>query len=56
MELTEKQIQVARQVKNQYLRDWRKKNKKRCQEYSIKYWLKKAVEMGIVDDGDVNFN
>ena len=35
----------ARDVRNRYLRDWRKKNKSRVKQYNKNYWEKKAKEV-----------
>lgn len=35
---------LAREEKNKYLREWRKKNPDRVREYNRRYWRKKAAE------------
>lgn len=34
----------AREIRNAYLREWRKKNRDKCAEYRRRYWEKKAGE------------
>ena len=34
----------ARENRNAYFREWRKKNKEKCAEYRRRYWEKKASE------------
>lgn len=34
----------AREIRNAYLREWRKKNREKCAEYRRRYWEKKAGE------------
>ena len=53
MELTEKEIEIARDAKNKYMREYRKRNKKKFDDYNVRYWMRKAIEMGIVDADDV---
>lgn len=36
----------ARELQRQYLREWRKKNKDKMQQYRKNYWLKKAQGEG----------
>ena len=35
----------ARQLKNEYYRNWRKKNKDKVQEANHRYWERKAEQM-----------
>ena len=34
----------AREMKRQYLKDWRQKHKDKVKEYNAKYWKRKAVK------------
>ena len=36
----------AKEMQRQYLREWRRKNKDKMQQYRKNYWLKKAQEAG----------
>lgn len=41
-ELTPEQIAKAKEAKNAYMREWRRKHKAAAQEACLKYWLRKA--------------
>lgn len=34
----------ARDLRREYLREWRKNNKSKTREYALRYWEKKAKE------------
>lgn len=36
--------QTAKDLKNAYQREWRRKNKEKVQGYSERYWAKKLAE------------
>lgn len=43
-----KLVETIRQAKNlrrEYLKEWRAKNKDKVKEYNQRYWLKKAAEL-----------
>lgn len=43
--LTDKELQeLARQKKNEYQRNWRKKNPEAQKKYQDRYWRKRALE------------
>lgn len=39
-----------------YKREWTRKNKERVKEYKQRYWLKKAIEQGLIDPETVQNN
>lgn len=41
-ELTPEQIAKAKEARNAYMREWRRKHKAAAQEACLKYWLRKA--------------
>lgn len=40
----EKLIEKAREERNKYFREWRRKNKDKVKAINKRYWLKKALE------------
>ena len=36
--------QEAKEAMKQYMREWRKKNKEKIEQYNAQYWEKKAKE------------
>lgn len=46
--LTKKEQEAIRQAKNAYHREYLAKNKEKKKGYEQKYWLKKAVEYGLI--------
>ena len=43
--LTDKELQEkARELRNEYQRNWRKKNQEKIREYNQRYWERKAKE------------
>lgn len=46
----------ARELKNAYLREWRKKNKDKVKEHNRRYWEKKASQLEGETDGRLHQN
>ena len=45
-ELTDEQLQeLAKKIRREYQREWRKKNPDKVSEYNKRYWRRKALEM-----------
>lgn len=43
--LTDKELQEkARELRNEYQRNWRKENQEKIKEYNQRYWERKAKE------------
>ena len=38
-------LQKAREMRNAYYREWRKRNPEKVKQYQENYWLKKAKEI-----------
>lgn len=43
--MTEQEIRKAREAKNKYQREWRRKNPERVREQALRHWLRKAKAM-----------
>lgn len=41
---------AAREIKNKYLREWRKKNPDKVKAANARYWEKKAAEMKLAEE------
>ena len=44
----------AKQLQNEYVREWRKKNRDKVQRYNKSYWLKKAQKARVERDAKEN--
>lgn len=44
----------ARQARNQYQREYRKKNRHKIREIEERYWEKKAAELKKLQEGETN--
>lgn len=44
--MSKKTEAIIREIKNEYAREWRRKNKDKVKEINDRYWLKKAKESG----------
>lgn len=42
--------EIARQERNKYYREWRKKNPDKIRDINARYWMKRAEKL----EGDVN--
>jgi hypothetical protein len=48
---------AAREARNRYYREWRKKNPEKVKESNERYWAKKAAEMATEEkEGETNAN
>lgn len=45
---TKKEQEAIRKARNKYLREWKQKNPEKKKEYEQRYWLKKAIEYGLI--------
>ena len=43
--MTDQQREAARQARNAYLREWRRRNPEKYQAQRDRYWLKKSEQM-----------
>ena len=43
-QFTAEELKAARKARNEYLREWRKRNPEKVKEYEIKHFLKVAQE------------
>lgn len=43
--MAKNELELARDLKNKYLREWRKKNKGRVRSHNLTYWERKANEL-----------
>lgn len=50
--MSKKISKEAREARNAYYREWRKKNPEKLKQYQEKYWMKKAQEMQEQEEGD----
>lgn len=41
---------AAREIKNKYLREWRRKNPDKVKAANARYWEKKAAEMKLAEE------
>lgn len=42
--VSEREIELARQIRNAYKRDWRARNREKVKAQNERYWAKKARE------------
>ena len=54
--MTEEQLELAREAKNRYQREWRARNRDRVRESNMRYWEKIAAAEKEVADGSENAN
>ena len=54
--MTEEQVELAREAKNRYQREWRARNRDRVRESNMRYWAKIAAAEKEVADGSENAN
>lgn len=47
-QLTKQEQEAIKKARNTYQREYNAKNKEKKKEYMQKYWLKKAVEYGLI--------
>ena len=54
--MTEEQLELAREAKNRYQREWRARNRDRVRESNLRYWAKSAAAEKEDADGSENAN
>ena len=47
---TEEERLKYNEYMRKYKREWRKRNKNKVHEYQARYWMKKARELGLMND------
>ena len=54
--MTEEQLELAREAKNRYQREWRARNRDRVRESNLRYWARIAAAEKEATDGSENAN